>query len=176
MTLGTLDELPQDFQAALRKAQVSPLWPELNNLLPRDEPEADTRPGYWSNEQIRPLLLRAGVLTPIDKAERRVLVLNGPGRGVGATQVTSSIYIGLQLLLPGERAPVHRHTPSAARVVVEGEGACTVVGDEVCPMRHGDLILTPSGYIHEHCHDGQGPVVWLDALDLPLLSYLARSM
>jgi len=175
MTLGTLEELPRDFQAEMRKVHVSPLWPELHNLLPRDEPQAVTHTGYWSYEQIRPLLLRAGALTPVEKAERRVLVLNGPGHGTGAMQVTSSIYIGLQLLLPGERAPAHRHTPSAARLVLEGEGACTIVGGERCPMHRGDLILTPGGYVHDHRHEGQEPVVWLDALDLPLLAYLEGS-
>lgn len=175
VTLGTLEELPRDFQAAMRKVHVSPLWPELHNLLPRDEPQAVTHSGYWSYEQIRPLLLRAGALTPVEKAERRVLVLNGPGHGGSAMQVTSSIYIGLQLLLPGERAPAHRHTASAARLVLEGEGACTIVGGERCPMRRGDLILTPGGYVHDHRHDGEGPVVWLDALDLPLLAYLEGS-
>ena len=121
------------------------------------------------------MLLRAGELTPVEKAERRVLVLCDPGRGAGAMQVTSVIYCGLQLLLPGEVAPAHRHTPSAARIVVEGEGAYTVVEGEKCPMRPGDLILTPGGTWHDHGHEGATPVVWLDALDLPLFVYLEGS-
>lgn len=36
-------------------------------------------------------------------------------------------------------------------------------------MLKGDLILTPSGLWHEHGHEGEGPVIWLDALDLPLI-------
>ena len=52
-------------------------------------------------------------------------------------QATSTIYIGLQLLLPGETAPAHKHTPSAARIVVEGEGAYTVVDGEKLPMHAG---------------------------------------
>ena len=74
----------------------------------------------------------------------------------------------MQLLLPGEKAPAHRHTPSAARIVVEGEGAYTIVNGEKCMMERGDLILTPAGAWHDHGHDGEGPVIWLDALDLPL--------
>src|SRR6185436_10953874 len=85
-------------------------------------------------DTIRPLLLRAGDLTPVEKAERRVLILSDPGRGAGAMRVAGPIFCGMQLLLPGEKAPAHRHTPSAARIVV----------------------------------DGKGPVIWLDALDLPL--------
>ncbi len=98
-----------------------------------------------------------------------------PGRGPGAMQATSTIYVGLQLLLPGEAAPAHKHTPSAARIVVEGEGAYTVVEGEKLPMQSGDLILTPSGLWHDHGHDGTEPVIWLDALDLPLFVFLEGS-
>jgi gentisate 1,2-dioxygenase len=53
--------------------------------------------------------------------------------------------------------------------VVEGEGGFTTVQGEKCPMHKGDLILTPAGLWHEHGHEGQGPVVWMDALDLPMV-------
>ena len=156
-------------------ARVSPLWPMMRNVLPHGQPNPVTKPAVWSFEKIRPLLLRAGELTPVEKAERRVLVLNDPGRGKGAMQVTSSIYVGLQLLLPGEKAPAHKHTPSAARIVVEGEGAFTIVDGEKCAMERGDLILTPGGMWHDHGHDGTEPVIWLDALDLPLFVFLEGS-
>ena len=61
------------------------------------------------------------------------------------------------------------------RVVVEGEGAYTTVEGEKCPMSCGDLILTPTGLWHEHGHDGDTPVVWLDVLDLPLVYYMEAS-
>ena len=90
-------------------------------------------------------------------------------------QATASIYLGMQLLLPGETAPAHVHTPSAVRIIVEGEGAFTVVDGEKLPMCEGDLVLTPGGEWHDHGHEGQDPVVWLDALDLPLFVYLEGS-
>lgn len=173
--LGTLEELPQDYREAMTRAGVAPLWPQLRNVLPHDRPQPVTRPHLWSYDAIRPLLMRAGELTPVEKAERRVLFLSDPGRGASAMQATSTIYVGLQLLLPGESAPNHRHTPSAVRIVVEGEGACTVVDQEVLPMERGDLILTPAGCWHDHRHTGSDPVVWLDALDLPLFVYLEGS-
>ncbi|HXT03827.1 MAG TPA: cupin domain-containing protein [Casimicrobiaceae bacterium] len=174
-TLGTLEELPLDYRKTLEDEHLAPLWPMLRDVLPHDAPRALTRPCLWAYQRIRPLLLRAGELTPVEKAERRVLVLCDPGRGAGAMQATSVIYCGLQLLLPGEVAPAHRHTPSAARIVVEGEGAYTVVEGEKCPMLPGDLILTPGGTWHDHGHEGATPVVWLDALDLPLFVYLEGS-
>jgi gentisate 1,2-dioxygenase len=119
--------------------------------------------------------MQAGELTPIEKAERRVLVLANPGHGLERMQASPAIYLGMQLLLPGEWAPSHRHTPNAVRMVVEGTGAWTTVDGEKLPMARGDLILTPTGLWHEHGHDGDEPVVWLDVLDLPLVHYLEAS-
>ncbi|UYV38143.1 cupin domain-containing protein [Rhodobacteraceae bacterium D3-12] len=174
-TLGTLEELPQGYRDDMASAGVAPLWPMMRNVLPHGAPQPQTIAGYWNYDKIRPLLLRAGELTPLEKAERRVLVLSDPGRGVGAMQATASIYLGLQLLLPGETAPAHVHTPSAVRIVVEGKGAYTVVDGEKLPMEEGDLVLTPGGEWHDHGHDGDEPVIWLDALDLPLFYYLEGS-
>lgn len=173
--LGTLEDLPQDYRDAMTEAGVAPLWPMMRNVLPHGRPHPVSKSHLWAFEDIRPLLLRAGELTPVEKAERRVLVLSDPGRGVGAMQATASIYVGLQLLLPGETAPAHRHTPSAARIIVEGNGAFTVVDGEKLPMNNGDLILTPGGMWHDHGHEGSEPVIWLDALDLPLFYYLEGS-
>ena len=72
-------------------------------------------------------------------------------------------------------APAHVHTPAAVRIIVEGEGAFTVVDGEKLPMCEGDLVLTPGGEWHDHGHEGQDPVVWLDALALPLFVYLEGS-
>ncbi|WP_425044967.1 cupin domain-containing protein [Primorskyibacter sp. S87] len=173
--LGKIEDLPEDYRHALREAGVAPLWPMMRNVLPHNAPNPVSHVGHWSYANVRPLLLKAGDLTPVEKAERRVLVLSDPGRGLGAMQATASIYLGLQLLLPGEAAPAHRHTPSAARIVVEGEGGFTVVDGERLPMKEGDLVLTPGGDWHDHGHDGDEPVVWLDALDLPLFVYLEGS-
>ena len=68
--------------------------------------------------------------------------------------------------MPNEWAPSHRHTPNAVRLIVEGEGAYTTVEGQKCVMEHGDLILTPSGLWHEHGHDGDQPVIWLDVLEV----------
>ena len=152
-----------------------PLWPSLRALIPPNKPQPATRPTHWSYEAIRPLLLRAGDLTPIEKAERRVLVLANPGHGLEKLQASPAIYLGMQLLLPGEWASSHRHTPNAVRMIVEGEGAYTTVEGERCPMRRGDLVLTPTGLWHQHGHDGDKPVVWLDVLDLPMMVYLETS-
>ncbi len=173
--LGTLDDLPQEYVQSLKDLNLVPLWPSLRSVLPPEIPIPRTVATYWSYQQIRPLLLQAGELTPIEKAERRVLVLANPGHGLENMRASSSIYLGMQLLLPGEQAPSHRHTPNAVRMIVEGEGAYTTVDGQKCPMERGDLILTPTGLWHEHGHDGTVPVVWLDVLDLPLVYYMEAS-
>lgn len=173
--LGRLEDLPADYVAALREQNLVPLWPSLRAVLPPGQPRPLTQPTFWRYQALRPLLMRAGELTPIEKAERRVLVLANPGHGLDHMKASSAMYLGMQLLLPGEWAPSHRHTPNAVRMIVEGDGAYTTVDGEKCPMRRGDLILTPTGLWHEHGHDGTEPVVWLDVLDLPLMYYLEVS-
>ena len=173
--LGRLEDLPADYRAALSQQNLVPLWPSLRAVLPPGQPQPRTRATHWSYEALRPLLMKAGELTPIEKAERRVLVLANPGHGIEKMQASAAMYLGMQLLLPGEWAPAHRHTPNAVRMVVEGEGAWSTVDGEKCPMQRGDLILTPTGLWHEHGHDGDSPVVWLDVLDLPLVYYMEAS-
>ncbi len=173
--LGRLEDLPQDYRDALTQLNLVPLWPSLRAVLPPNVPTRRTQPTFWSYQALRPLLLKAGELTPIEKAERRVLVLANPGHGLEKMQASAAMYLGMQLLLPGEWAPSHRHTPNAVRMIVEGEGAWSTVDGEKCPMQRGDLILTPTGLWHEHGHDGDQPVVWLDVLDLPLVYFMEAS-
>ncbi len=131
--LGTIEDLPQEYVAAMTALNVGPLWPSLRAFLPYDIPARNTAPALWRYQDIRPLLMQAGELTPIEKAERRVLMLCNPGLGLENAQATPSIYLGYQMILPGETAPNHRHSPSAIRFVVEGEGGYTTVEGESCP-------------------------------------------
>ena len=166
--LGTLQELPAEYLDELARQATMPLWPSLRNILPHGRPINRTVPHLWCYRQLRPLLLQAGELTPIEKAERRVLILANPGLE-GAPFATPTIFFGLQLILPGESAPSHKHSVSAVRLIVEGESGFTTVGGERCPMEKGDVILTPAGRWHQHDHEGKGPMIWLDALDAPVV-------
>jgi gentisate 1,2-dioxygenase len=170
--VATTDELPAAYLQGVTAKNLVPLWPQMRAALPHNKPNRRTQPVIWRYRDARPDLLKAGDLAPIEKAERRVLALANPGLGLENIQATPAIFIGLQLILPGETAPNHRHTPSAVRMVIEGTGGFTVVEGEKCPMEKGDLILTPAGLWHEHGHEGTGPVVWLDALDLPIVRAL----
>ena len=154
-----------DFSAHISGLDLSPLWERKARLVPG----SDCVPAVWRYAQLRPLLAQAAELISKKQAERRVLVMENPSLR-GSSFITNSLYAGLQIILPGEVAPSHRHTPSALRFVVEGEGAYTAVAGERIPMRPGDFVVTPPWAWHDHGNLGSEPVVWLDGLDTPFAS------
>ena len=131
-------------------------------------------PALWTYDGIRDHLLESGRLITAREAERRVLVLENPALR-GQSAITHTLYCGLQLIMPGEVAPSHRHTQSALRFMVEGEGAYTAVDGERITMRRGDFIITPSWTWHDHGNLGNEPVIWMDGLDIPLVRMLDAS-
>jgi gentisate 1,2-dioxygenase len=168
MTFSTRDDtLPPTYSQALESLALGPLWTALHVLLPHERVTAAV-PHRWSWREVRPLLHEAARMVPIEQAERRVLVLENPGLK-GTYSITSTLYAGLQVILPGEAAPSHHHTPSALRLVVDGDGAFTTVDGVKCAMERGDFIITPPMRWHDHGHEGATPVVWLDGLDIPLV-------
>ncbi len=157
----------QAFYKTIDTENMSPLWEVLGDLVPR-EPRTPCVPCHWPWEAARARLMRAGELISAAEAERRVLVLENPGLR-GASSITHSLYAGLQLLLPGEIAPVHRHTATAVRLIMEGEGAYTSVDGERTPMHVGDFVITPSWTFHDHGNPGSDAVIWFDGLDVPII-------
>lgn len=149
---------------------LTPLWEVLSALVPVT-PTTLAQPALWRFAPIREHLMEAGRLITAHEAERRVLILENPGLR-GQSRITQSLYAGLQLILPGEVAPAHRHTQSALRLVVDGEGAYTAVDGERTTMRRGDFIITPAWTFHDHGNEGSEPVIWLDGLDIPLVQFL----
>jgi gentisate 1,2-dioxygenase len=154
----------------ISRANLTPLWEVLHALVPT-APATPCVPALWRYAEVRPHLMRAGELISAEEAVRRVLILENPALR-GQSCITQSLYAGLQLILPGEVAPSHRHTQSALRFIVEGRGAYTAVDGERTTMQPGDFIITPSWTWHDHGHDASGPVVWLDGLDIPLIRFL----
>lgn len=165
--------LPADYSRALESLSLGPPWTALAQLLPHER-VTDVVAHCWRWRDVRPLLLEAARLVPIEQAERRVLVLDNPGLA-GRYAATATLYAGLQIILPGESAPSHHHTPTALRLVVEGDGGFTTVDGVKCAMEPGDLIITPPMRWHDHRHEGVAPVIWLDGLDIPLVRSLEAS-
>lgn len=169
MLRGNMDkQLP--LVDALRQADLQPLWDRYMTLL-TSEPSPVDWPLSWSWEGLQPLIERAVAEVGMEDAERRVLLLAHPAFAPHA-YTTTNLSGALQVLQPGEHAPPHRHTVSALRYVIEGEGAVTCVNGKRCEMAEGDLILTPSWCWHEHRNEGEHRVVWFDGLDMPLAHHL----
>jgi gentisate 1,2-dioxygenase len=167
--LARLRQERKAFYDAIRTKNLKPLWEVLHSLVP-PEPASNCVPCLWKYEELRPHLMRACELITAEEAVRRVLVLENPGLH-GQSAITQSLFAGLQVILPGEIAPSHRHTQSALRFIVEGSGAYTAVDGERTGMRPGDFIITPSWTWHDHGSAAQEPVVWLDGLDIPMIRF-----
>jgi gentisate 1,2-dioxygenase len=154
------------FYTRIDPLHMAPLWTRLKALVPR-EPTPVGEPHRWKYAEVRPHVLESATHITAREAERRVLILENPGLR-GSSQVTGNLYAGLQLIMPGETAPAHRHTQSALRFIVEGEGAYTTVDDRKVVMAPGDLVITPAWRWHLHGNESARPMVWLDGLDIPL--------
>ena len=97
---------------------LAPLWTRLKGLVTK-EPVPVGLPYRWRYDQeLRPLVLEAAEHITAEEAERRVLILENPGLR-GNSQVTGTLFAGVQLIMPGEIAPAHRHSQSALRFILE---------------------------------------------------------
>jgi gentisate 1,2-dioxygenase len=152
---------------------LSALWTVVRDLI-TPEPKSACRPHLWRFDAIRAYMLEAGKLITAKEAERRVLVLENPGLR-GQSKVTTSLYAGIQMVMPGEVAGAHRHSQSALRFVLEGKGAHTSVDGERTMMEPGDFVITPSMKWHDHGNESSKPMFWLDGLDIPLVQILDTS-
>jgi len=161
------------FYERIGKQNLTPLWLSLAKLV-TPEPISACRPAAWAFDDIRAAMVEAGELITAREAERRVLVLENPGLR-GQSRITTDLYAGVQLVLPGEVAPAHRHAQSALRFVLEGGGAHTAVNGERTVMHEGDFIITPPMAWHDHGNESGRPVFWLDGLDIPVVQFLDAS-
>lgn len=169
----TTQVIQSDARADLSKAagdlNLLEFWDERADIE-LQRPRALAQPYRWRWVDIEPRLREAATIVPLEEAERRALVFKNPG--LTRPAITHTIFAAYSLYNPGEVAPVHRHTPSASRFALEGDGGYTVVAGEKITMKRGDLILTPNGCWHDHGNEGTVPVIWVDVLDVPLVESL----
>jgi gentisate 1,2-dioxygenase len=163
----------EEYYRRIGKNNSAPLWEVLADIVPA-MPKPETVATIWRYSEMRPLLMEAGKLITAKEAERRVLILENPGTP-GASRTTQSLYAGLQLVMPGETAPTHRHTASALRFVLESEGGYTAIDGERTTMRPCDFIVTPPWTYHDHGNNTSAPIVWLDVLDIPIVNHFCCS-
>ena len=160
-----------EYYAQLESLQTGALWTVANKIEPW-QPRSASVPVLWRYQELREHVLRSVGLVSPEKAGRRVVYLNNPGRRDVAAAV-GWLYSGLQVMHPGELASAHAHSHSALRFIMEGRGAYTIVNGHKMTLGANDFVLTPNGTWHEHgvAEDGT-PCIWQDGLDIPLVNAL----
>ena len=166
-SVPTLDGLYEE----TTRLNMVPGWLRHDQTAPKDAPKSAYLPMHWRYDECKAALDAAGRLIDVSLAERRNLVMRNPIKG-NDFSTTATIVAAYQMILPGEKAPSHRHVPHALRVIIDARGAYSTVDGEKTPMETGDVVLTPGWSWHEHGHDGDEPAYWLDGLDVPLVRSL----
>src|SRR5437870_2993468 len=152
----------------MHATQMHGLWELASQMTRHPEPKAVAH--MWKSSLLEAMIRESGEVVPVGE-ERRALQLFNPGLE-GRWASTNTLIAAIQVLLPGEVARAHRHTPTAIRFIMRGSGGYTKVDGERLYMSPGDLVLTPSWSWHDHGNEGEETVVWLDGLDIPLIQSL----
>ena len=156
------------FHKLIHENSIYGLWEIASQMTPHPRPEAV--PHQWKWSLLQRIVKESAVAVPVGD-ERRAMQLFNPGLN-GAWATTSTLIAAVQVLLPGEVARAHRHSPAAIRFILQGNGAYTAVEGEKVVMHEGDLVLTPSWLWHDHGNETKETVVWMDGLDVPLTKAL----
>ena len=130
------------FVRKIREFHLAPLWEALPYLITA-EPKSTIAPYRWSYETVRPHLLESARVITAKEAERRVLVLENPSL-TGQSKITRSLFGGLQIIMPGEVAPPHRHIRRRCVSSSRATARTPTVDGERTFMQPGDFVITPS--------------------------------
>src|SRR3954468_16403051 len=123
-----IDAAREEFYERIAKRDMAPLWKVMKNVVTK-EPVTRCVPTIWHFDDVKALVMESGGLISAEEALRRVLVLENPALR-GESRATNTLFAGIQMILPGEVAPAHRHVSSAIRFVLDGQGAYTAVEGE----------------------------------------------
>jgi gentisate 1,2-dioxygenase len=172
-TKHNIEAIRQAYYDRIDKYDMAPLWKVMESVVTR-EPVTHCVPVVWRFKDIKALVMESGDLITAEEAQRRVLVLENPALR-GQSRATNTMFAGVQMILPGEVAPAHRHVSSAIRFVLDGEGAYTAVEGEKAIMAPGDFVITANWAPHDHGNTSKKPMLWLDVLDFPMVNFFETS-
>jgi gentisate 1,2-dioxygenase len=168
-----IEAMREAFYERIAKKDMAPLWKVMKSVV-TNEPVTRSTPHVWHFDDIKKLVMESGGLITAEEAERRVLILENPSLH-GESKVTNTLFAGVQMILPGEVAPAHRHVSSAIRFVLDGEGAYTAVEGEKAFMSPGDFVITANWAPHDHGNTSDKAMLWLDVLDFPAVNFYEAS-
>ncbi len=168
-----IEAVRQDFYNRIAGKDMAPLWKVMNSVVTK-EPVTRCQPHVWPYSDVKSFVLESGGLITAEEAQRRVLILENPAMH-GESKATNTLFAGIQMILPNEVAPAHRHVSSAIRFVLDGEGAYTAVEGEKAYMSRGDFVITANWAPHDHGNTSDKPMLWLDVLDFPAVNFYEAS-
>jgi len=157
----------KSFNAELKQKNLAGYWETSEGEAYR-APASSYEPCVWKWQDIHDAIVQAGEVVGLEMVSRRVIRLCSPNKGTTA----HTFQFNIQMLQPGEHAVAHRHTQAGVRFVVKGKGAQCVVEGESFNMEEGDFLTNPNWTWHEHVNHSNQPVLWIDALDSPLMRFL----
>ena len=138
----------QDTAARLEEMYTDMAAHSLQGLWRMERKGPDVRPYLWKWETVRRIADASRDLIDIPyPGERRAVALVNPGipGAIGSTHV---IFTAIQLVKPGEIARAHRHTPTAGRFMIDGDGASPNVSGTTVVTSSGNLLPTPNWLGH----------------------------
>jgi 1-hydroxy-2-naphthoate dioxygenase len=157
----------KEFTLDLKKKNLAGYWETSEGEVYR-EPASTFEPCLWKWKDVHAAIIQAGEVVGLERVSRRVIRLCSPAKGTTA----HTFQFNIQMLQPGEHAVAHRHTQTGVRFVTRGKGARCVVEGESFDMEEGDFLTNPGWTWHEHVNHSAEPVLWIDALDSPLMRFL----
>ena len=161
MTSATPESTRDRIEAFNQKLKDQGIFAYWMRQRDPDEGRGREEPTLRRWKETLPILLEAGEVVPI---------------GAGEGETFRRNLAGFQVVMPGEAAPAHRHTASAMRFVVYGNGqAYTTSNGEQMFMEPGDFLVQPNWSWHDHRNDSDEPVIWIDTLDSSLVNFLQAS-
>ena len=168
-----IEAMREEYYRRIAKHDMTPLWKVMDSVVTK-EPVTHCVPVIWHFDDVKRLVMESGPLITAEEANRRVLILENPALK-GQSKATNTLFAGVQMILPGEVAPAHRHVSSAIRFVLDGEGAYTAVEGEKAFMAPGDFVITANWAPHDHGNTSKKPMLWLDVLDVPVVNFYEAS-
>ena len=157
----------KQFNTELKQKNLAGYW-ETAEAETYRQPASSFKPCLWKSKDIHDAITQAGEVVGLEMVSRRVIRLCSPDKGTTA----HTFQFNIQMLQPGEHAVAHRHTQAGVRFVVKGKGALCIVEGEAFDMEEGDFLTNPNWTWHEHINNSDQPVLWIDALDSPLMRFL----
>lgn len=145
---------------------------EVATVLTSDEyfktvRKRNTRPAFWKYGDVMKVLDKLGE-DPLIEAERRFCTtVNTDTEEL--TGATPTIFLGWQLIHPGEHVPEHRHSSVAIYHVLQGRGITVVEGVKY-HWERGDTLACPAWHYHEHFAEGDEPALMYVVQDMPQLA------